>query len=127
MSKSDHEEPRLEAHRAIARELHLSAQRAYTFGGGSALLAVGALLLLAIWMGQATTPLPYVASVMVFFVTLFFARRAIHAHLDRLVARLQGYCQSNDIEFDALIRYFAARDYTMLEALLARAAQNKGK
>lgn len=127
MSTSETEDPHLDAHRAIARELHLSAQRAYTLGGGSALMAVGALLLVAIWLGQATSPLPYVASVMVFFVTLFFARRTIHAHLDRLVARLHGYCQSNDIEFGALIRYFAARDYTMLEALLTRDAQNRGK
>lgn len=110
----------LDAHRALARELHLSAQRAYTLGGLSALCGFGGVIVLGFFMGQATQALPYVAAVMVGLVTLYFAKRLIDAHIRRLRDRLMLYCESNDIEFDALIEYFASRDYTMIQALRPR-------
>ncbi len=106
-----------EAHRAIAREFHLSAQRAYTLGGGSALGGFLGVIAVGVVMGQATEPLPYVAAVMVGLVVLYFAKRLIDAHIYRLEWRLKAYCERNDIEFGGLIRYFASRDYNMLMAL----------
>ena len=118
-----HEDARLEAHRAIARETHISTQRAYAFGGLGAVLVVALLMLFAWWSGHLTSPVPYVLSIMLFFVTLFFAKRAIDTHLFKLASRLDAYCQSNNIEFNVMIHYFADRDYTMLTALLDRRAQ----
>ena len=118
MTKPDDDASPLEAHRAIARELHLAAQRAYALGGALALAAPVVVLALAWWAGQLLTPLPYLAALTACLVTLFFARRAINAHLHRLRARLQGYCQSNAVESEALIHHFARHQhYAMLEAL----------
>lgn len=118
----------LEAHRAIARELNARVANAYGLGGAFALLAAGGVLAAGWLAGQLWTALPWVASAMSFLVALFFARGAIRRAELRHRARLERYCEANDLAIDALLDYYDARgDYPFFAALRADDARARGE
>lgn len=108
----------MQSHRAIVRELNLDAQRAYSYGGVFAMGAAGAVLLGAWLAGQLFTVLPWVASPMTFFVSLFFARGWIKRRVAGLRDKATSYCRANEIELDALLtHYIETGDYPFLSSL----------
>lgn len=108
-----------EAHRAIAREMHMSYQRVYSVGGLVVMaLAAAMTVTLALIMGPLKL-LPWVAGVTTFLSGLLGLRTLVRQQRARLLGRAVAYAEVNHLPLDAWRDFWAARDeYPYFVALL---------
>lgn len=100
----------LDAHRAIAREYNLRAQKVYSRGGSIAFIAAAIPLGFGWWFSRLWTPTPWVLAVLLFLVTLYFVRSRIRVHLARIGEDLARYCEANGLSTRELIGYYQERE-----------------
>lgn len=99
----------LDAHRAIAREYNLRAQKVYSRGGSIAFIAAAIPIGFGWWFSRLLTPTPWVLAVLLFLVTLYFVRSRIRVHLAKLGEEFARYCETNALAPDEVFAYFEAR------------------
>lgn len=97
-----------ERHRALVRQVDRKFSGAYGIGGGVALLStVGTFLVLRFVVGM-TGLLPWLLAVTALLVSMFVLRIIVRARRKSLLAELDGYCELNGLDRDALRNYYAA-------------------
>ena len=110
-----------DAHRAMAREFDLRAQRVYSLGGS---LAIGAGLLPLLagwWAGRLLTLMPWVFAVTLALVALFFVRSMIRSRLALVRQDLSRYCEVNALSMQDFTAHYAQREeYAFFAALSPR-------
>ena len=108
----------LDAHRAIAREYNLRAQKVYSRGGSIAFIAAAIPIGLGWWFSRLLTPTPWVLAVLLFLVTLYFVRARIRVHLAKLGQEFARYCETNELAPGEVIGYFeAGEEYPFFVAM----------
>ena len=117
--------PELEAHRAVVREYHLKAQRAYGFPGLLVALASLVPLGVAQAMGQLGSVLPWVLAPTLFLCGMLCVRGIVRRRIATLSQQLAQYCQTNRIDLGALGHYYTKEhaDYPFFDVLMPGAKE----
>lgn len=100
----------LEAHRSFVREMNSAFGTVYGYGGAAVLLVVAGLLVVGWRLGQLTSPLLWLGTVVIFLASLFVLRMIVRRRAERLLERIRQYCEVNDLTVQQLREHFERED-----------------
>ncbi len=97
--------PALEQHRTLVRETDKAFSNIYGYGGGAVLAVFGVVELIGWLIGFPWLALPVAATM--FLVALFVLRSFVNRKRQEYRERVEGYCELNDVDPEALAQYYA--------------------
>ncbi|MFB6263297.1 MAG: hypothetical protein ABEL76_06690 [Bradymonadaceae bacterium] len=112
------DDPELERHRPFVRDLDKQVRSLYGFGGAAILAAIAGSL--ALWGGYGTlwTWWAWATAVVVALGGLLVLRTVVIHRAQTLVRQFRTYCETNDLEPEAIRAYFTRDDmYPYFEGL----------
>ncbi len=98
-----------EAHRAFAREIDLRFGRSYGLGGGFVLLVMVAIVIGAFFVDLLGSPATWMVSLTAGLIALFVVRSRVNRLRLELRARVEQYCEVNELNVESFLAYFSAQ------------------
>lgn len=96
----------LEAHRSFVREMNGAFGVVYGYGGAVVLAVTAAVPVVGWRLGELTSPLLWLAAVIVFLGGLYALRMVVRRRAGRLHERIERYCEVNELSVDRLREHF---------------------
>lgn len=110
-------EENFEIHRAYVRDLNDELASWYGYGGAGVLTAVGAVIGIAYWQGALTQISTYMVALTIGLVALYVLRSVLKVRKSRTKARLEAFCDVNNISRDPFVAYYQDGTYPFVADL----------